>query len=244
MIGKIAVRTLSVAIFFGAVALASSARLSTQDKKLDPESVEGILKSVAKTYAEAKSYRDAGVMTSVNYNKFKSTRRSSFETLYVRPDQYRLQFKYRHGEDDDEFHTYIAWRKGQEAKSWWELQGLKDIEPHQAFTQGAGVTGGYIVYFVPRTLVGDIVTWPKMLKQPERMQDMKVDQATWMRIRGQYLGKTTDFWIDRKTLLLRKVENVRMPGEMGVFQKIEYLPEINVAIPEKALEFNPPKMNP
>ncbi len=238
-------RRLYSAILLAALAFATPASLQSQEKKPDPEGAEELLKHVARTYAEAKSYRDSGVLTSVSYNKFKSTKRSSFETLFVRPDKYRLQFKYRHGEDDDEFFTFIAWRKGNEAKMWWELQGLKAIEPQQAFTHGAGVSpGGYLTYFVPRALVGDLVTWPKSLKEPKRIDDIKVEQATWVRIRGQFLTKQTDFWIDRKTYLLRKVENVRQPGDMGIYYSIQYLPEINVAIPEKALEFNPPKMNP
>src|SRR5262245_33488049 len=84
----------------------------SQDKKPDPDSPEAILKKVAKVYAEAKSYRDSGVLEMVHYDRFKATKRSAFETVFVRPDKYRLQFRYRHGEADDEFFTFIAWRNG------------------------------------------------------------------------------------------------------------------------------------
>jgi outer membrane lipoprotein-sorting protein len=236
---------LAMALLLGPAFLLQNPALLSQEKKPDPESAEAILANVARVYSEAKSYRDSGVLEMVYYDRFKSTKRSAFETVFVRPDQYRFQFRYRNGEADDEFFTFIAWRKGKDAKTWWELQGFKDVDPNRISTQGRGAgTGGHLGYFVPPMLFGEPTTWPKSLKQAERLTDLKIAKNSWCHIRGQYLGKLTDFWIDRETYLLRKIETVRPPGEKGIFYSIGYLPEVNVAIPEQAFDFNPPKQNP
>lgn len=207
-----------------------------------PESAEAILAKVAKIYSECKSYRDSGVLEMIHYDRFKSTKRSTFETVFVRPDNYRFQFKYRHGEADDEFFTFIAWRKDKDAKTWWELQGEKDIDPKNVFTQGAGAgPGGHLAYFVPRMISDSATMWPRTLKQPERLGILKLEKNSWIHLRGQHLGKLTDFWIESDTYLLRKVETVRQLDENGIFYSIGYQPEINVAIPHKAFDFNRPK---
>ena len=72
-------RFLCLSLFLGALTSVAPEHAPGQEKKPDPGSAEAILKKVAQTYREAKSYRDSGVLTQVIHNKFKSTRRSTFE---------------------------------------------------------------------------------------------------------------------------------------------------------------------
>src|SRR5438132_12536499 len=87
----------------------------------DALTAEEILARVARTYAEAQSYRDTGLVRTVFISDDRPDRtvEKSFKTAFIRPDDFR--FEYDEKEDDGRDYRYIIWRKGKEIQTWWDV---------------------------------------------------------------------------------------------------------------------------
>jgi len=215
-----------------------------------------ILLSMKKAYGRCRSYRDSGevrVRGEVEDGSFGS--RLPFATAFVRGGPFRFEFTDRGlGERESRF---ILWASGSEVRAWWQAQGgeRRAASLREALDAAAGVTGGASLR-VPGMLLPAELGDGYFVNAPERLDDELVGGAACYRLHGR--GRETPYaltagavpvtvvdervtvWVDRTSLLLRKVEERRTLSNYRTVTTTTYEPVVDVEIPAEALAFDPP----
>ncbi len=224
------------------------------DAALAPET---ILLRMARVYRTCRSYRDGGeVRTILLTDGGRAGSDRPFRTAFVRPDRFRFQFTDPGlGERSSE---YIVWTDGAVVRSWYDAQpGVRNAGTLQEALRGAaGISGGSSVRVPGLLLPGSIGEGPPIIAA-ERIQDSSDRGVPCFRIRGKSqrtpytltMGAQTltvqdesiTLWIDRATLLLRKVEDKKTLSTYNSESITTYIPEIDIEIPPEQLTFNAPQ---
>ena len=79
------------------------------------------------------------------------------------------------------------------------------------------------------------------LPEAKRAEDAKLDKVNCFRIEGKWGDSPMTLWIDQKTFLVRRIDTKRKFDEFSTEDTTTYDPIIDEEIPDKALEFDPPK---
>ncbi|HVN77204.1 MAG TPA: hypothetical protein VMT19_12880 [Thermoanaerobaculaceae bacterium] len=215
-----------------------------------------ILRAMEKVYAGCRSYRDTGEVTSaIVTDGGRAGSDRPFTTAFVRPGRFRFQFT-----DTglgDRSSSYIVWSDGSEVRSWWDAKpGVRRPGSLvEALTPATGISGGSSVRVPALLMPGEMSEGP-LLVAPERIDDGSDRGVACLRIRGASrktpytlpMGRlvltvrdeTVTLWIDRSTLLLRKVEERRTLDTYTSDTTTTYTPEIDVEIPAAQLAFGAP----
>jgi outer membrane lipoprotein-sorting protein len=206
-----------------------------------PLTAEQILERMAKVYADCKSYRDTGSVKTV----FIRTDRTwdgvrPFTTAFVRPDRFRYEFKDQqsHGRPD----RFLIWKNGEDVRSWWDVDpGIQTASLDMAIAGATGVSGGS-AHTIPRMLLPkELEGWVLTeLEQQQRKEDADLDGVNCYRIEGKARGDPTTLWIDKKTVLLLRIEQSHQFKDFRTEETTTYTPLVNVDIPEELLVFDPP----
>lgn len=221
--------------------------------------IERIFAQMTKAYANCKSYRDSGTFTSTaTAPSFNMSTQGTFMTAFVRPDRFRFECKMKSNRRPDEV-NYIAWRKGNEGYLWNGLrQEVQQMELSLAVAAVTGISSG------ATATAGMLLPKEMGMRKYSSMTEAKqlagalIDGADCFRIKGKWGGEDkpvfgvtlnpsdVTLWIDKKTFLLRKVEEVStidispMPGTMISKSWITWKPIVDVRISAEELEFKTP----
>jgi outer membrane lipoprotein-sorting protein len=246
---------LPLCVFSVAVAVcAQESPTRGDDAALAPET---ILLRMARVYRTCRSYRDSGeVRTTLRIGEGRAGSDRPFHTAFVRPDRFRFQFTDPGlGERSS---AYIVWTDGTKVRSWWDAKpGVRRPESLQAaLAVAAGISGGSSTRVPGLLLPGSVGEGPLVIAA-ERSQDSTDRGVPCFRIRGKSqktpytltMGAQTltvqdeniTLWIDRATLLLRKVEDGKTFDTYSSESVTTYTPEIDVEIPPDQLTFNAPQ---
>lgn len=222
----------------------------------EPDAIQ-ILMRMKKVYAGCRSYRDTGEVRTrgvIEGGSFASS--VPFATAFVRPGPFRFQFTDRGiGERES---LFIVWADGgSEVLAWWDASpGVRRASSLQeALEAASGISGGASIR-VPGLLLPRVVGAGVLLVGPVRLED-DVDRGVWCyRVRGKSRetpyqrtagtvsvtveDEAITLWIDRATLLLRKVEEDATLSTYRSFSTTTYEPEIDVDVPAGQLAFDPP----
>ena len=218
---------------------------------------ETILLKMARVYRTCRSYRDSGeVRTTLLTDGGRAGSDRPFHTAFVRPDRFRFQFTDPGlGERSS---AYIVWTDGAEVRSWWDAKpGVRNAGTLQeALGVAAGISGGSSTRVPALLLPGTIGQGPPIIAA-ERIQDGSDRGVSCFRIRGKSqktpytltMGAQTltvqdesiTLWIDRATLLLRKVEDKKTLATYNSESITTYTPEIDIEVPPEQLTFNAPE---
>jgi outer membrane lipoprotein-sorting protein len=225
--------------------------LGAEEPKPEMLEAQDVLERMASAYAGCRSYRDSGVVTTVFISTGgtqMSQRRTvvkPFTTAFVRPDRFR--FEYRHGDDEDQEIAYIVWRKGREVLTWWYVgRGVEKSKSLNLALAGAtGVSGG-AAHNVPVLLLPKEVSgWRATdMADAKRIEDGKLGEAECFRIEGRYVEGPETYWIDKKTYLIRRIDERNTFDTFRTEETITYDPVIDEAVADEQLEFRPPKLDP
>ncbi|HEX6884492.1 MAG TPA: hypothetical protein VF530_14040 [Planctomycetota bacterium] len=206
--------------------------------ELDALDAQHILERTTRTYAECRTYRDSAVARTwiADEGGRPRTERAPFTTAFVRPDRFRLEARARRGEE--EFDRCLAWRNGEDVRSWWDLRpGVQHVQMGAALSPATLMTS-FTVDTVP-ALLGEVsgrsVT---KMTDPERMEDEEVDGRACFVLESRFDSLT--LWIDQESFLLLKLERFFGPRETTV----TYEPAIDLEIAESELVFDPPDPEP
>ena len=196
-----------------------------------------ILERAQRVYAECTLYRDSGTATIITY-PMKVTVKKSFQTLYIRPNQFRFEYSERRRL----FHSrFIVWQSGRDFATWWNLRNPKVQNPdgiRAALNGPTGISGAssaivpfllYSAWFSENLL--------NTMTNVERLDDTFVDGLAVYQIRGSR-GVPFTMWIDKSTFLIRRVE-IKMQSPLAT-ETIDYHPSINLSILAKDLTFRAP----
>jgi len=158
------------------------------------KSANEILRQMAETYKNCKTYRDSGTVTTVFYHKDGKQHTSSkpFTTVFVRPDRFRFEFKSSF--DAKKWHRYIVWAKGKDVRSWWDIQPRSEEtrakleHPESLALAVAGATGvsGGSALTVPSLLLPDRIEGRRLtdLTELKRLDDSDIERIHCYCIQG------------------------------------------------------------
>ncbi len=219
-----------------------------------------ILLDMEKAYARAESYRDTGVVATLTLTDGgRAGSERPFSTVFVRPE--RLRFQFTDTGLGERSSRYIVWTDGSEVRSWWDAKpGVRHpASLQEALEIAAGISGGSSVR-VPGMLLPRTVGVGAPLLGADRIDDGVDRGVTCFRVTGKSRktpyqlsvgGRTltvqaekVTLWIDRSTLLLRKVEENRTFDTYRSESTTTYTPELNVEIPSDELAFSAPEPAP
>jgi hypothetical protein len=225
---------------------------------------------MARVYARCRTYRDTGCVRTEFRDRrgrpgFASIR--PFATAFARPDRFRFEFS-DHFPNQTAMHRYIVHLAGRAVRTWWDLRpGVERSSSLGLALAGAtGVSGG-AAHTVPALLLPRRVGGRRLtgLADVARLEDGDAGGAGCYRVRGQLLlppeaeaemrrevkrvtgrdpGRTevapAVVWIDRRTLLVRRIEEADRFRTGGTVEVTEYEPAVNVRVAAAALRFDPP----
>jgi outer membrane lipoprotein-sorting protein len=218
---------------------------------------ETILLKMARVYRTCRSYRDSGeVRTTLLTDGGRAGSDRPFHTAFVRPD--RLRFQFTDPGLGERSSAYIVWTDGTQVRSWWDAKpGVRNAGTLQeGLGVAAGISGGSSNRVPALLLPGTIGQGPPIIAA-ERIQDGSDRGVPCFRIRGKSqktpytltMGGQTltvqdesiTLWIDRTTLLLRKVEDRKTFSTYNSESITTYTPESDIEIPPEQLTFKPPQ---
>ena len=224
------------------------------DATLAPET---ILLRMARAYRTIRSYRDSGeVSTTLLTDGGRAGNDRPFKTAFMRPDRFRFQFTDPGlGERSS---AYIVWTDGDRGAL---LVGRTTGCPQSRNVAGRARGGcGALRRLLdphPRPAAARTIGQGPSIIAAERIQDGSDRGVTCFRIRGKSqktpytltMGAQTltvqdesiTLWIDRATLLLRKVEDKKTLATYNSESITTYTPEIDIEVPPEQLTFNPPQ---
>ena len=99
------------------------------EPKPDEPSADQVLERMGKAYAGCKTYRDSGVVkTEFVQAPGNFTSEKPFTTAFIRPDQFRYEFKDKR--PDGHVSRFIVWKNGKDVASWWDIQ--PGVQKHES----------------------------------------------------------------------------------------------------------------
>jgi hypothetical protein len=152
-----------------------------------------------------------------------------------------------------------VWTEGEEVHSWWDAKpGVRNAGTlRDGLTVAAAVSGGSSVRIPSLLLPHEVGEGGPMIVAAERMPDATDRDVPCLRIKGKsqrtpytltqgtqtltVQDESVTLWIDRATLLLRKIEDKKTFSTYTSESVTTYTPEIDVAIPAPQLTFNAPE---
>jgi len=207
-------------------------------------SVRQIMDQMISVYATCNTYIDEGeVRTIFHQPNGKRTVSKPFSTAFVRPSEFRFEFKDRRGED--EWNSYIVWKGADSVKTWWSIKPGTETPPNLslALAGATGVSGGSAMtvpaLLMPEMTMGNRI---KSLSNLTLIGEEEVNGNTAYRIEGTDSRKNTlTIWVNRDTLLIVKIHQTnKLPNGVETETTTSYKPQANVSA-EGKLAFNPPE---
>ncbi len=206
-----------------------------------------VLLQMRKVYANCRSYRDTGRVTTlgqIDGGSFSAS--AEFATFFERPD--RFQFEFTGGRMDPDGGRSVFSFDG--TRTLVLLPGNSELQVApslaEALDAAFGLTAGASLR-VPGMLLPRVVGSPAPLVAPERLEDGTEDGRPCIRVRGKNRAtpyqrtsgavtvtvedEAVTLWIDRETLLLRRVEEETTLSTYRARTVTTYVPELDVAIP-------------
>jgi outer membrane lipoprotein-sorting protein len=234
-------RTLTL-LLLGALALCAAARAHGAEPPRETLTAKQILARMGTTYARCRTYRDAGVATTV-FTEItgRRTEKKPFTTAFVRPDRFR--FEYREQKSDGRVCRYLVWRSGKDVRSWWDVRpGVTKLDSlGMALSAATGVSGGS-AHTIPALLLADEVggCYLTEITEAKRIEDAALGTVTCVRLQGSNADRPVTLWLDAATFLIRRIELRREFDTFFVEETTTYEPVINGEISQAMLAFDPP----
>jgi outer membrane lipoprotein-sorting protein len=217
--------------------------VSPDEPKPQALKAQDVLDRMAKAYAGCKSYHDSGDVKTVFVLADRNlTVEKPFTTAFVRPDRFRFEYNEKDGGGQER--RYIVWRKGKEVQTWWDVKpGVEKPESLNLTLAGAAGVSGSSAHTVPALLLPKEVEGRRLtdMTEAKRIADAKLDKVDCFRIEGKFGGNPTTLWIDQKTFLVRRIDAQMKFDDFRTETTTTYDPAIDEDIPDKKLEFDPPK---
>ena len=207
-------------------------------------SAEKIVERMASAYASCHSYVDEGEVRTVFLEQSgRRTQVKPFSTAFVRPSDFRFEYKSRRGEN--EWDTYVIWRGAETVKIRWSIR--PDVEsPKDLFFALGGAAGvsGLASVTVPALLMPELARGSriKSLSELRFTGEEEVNGGKAYRVEGlDPLKNAVTIWVDEGSMLLVKVYEKRKFEKFETETTTTYKPQVNVEVTQEKLAFNPPE---
>ena len=216
--------------------------------------VSEIIDRMAETYANCKTYRDTGTVTTVLKSKRETEPRvTNFTTAMTRPDPQassagflanKIQFRFSFVKNiEGDLIPGVIWRNGTDIKTWWEF--APEVESPDSLSLAlAGLTGvsDGSAHTIPKLLLPTEVRGRMLteLKNAKRGDDKVFDNHNCFSIDAKYAGSPISIWIDQKTFLVRRIDQTTEFGGYKFGSLTTYNPVIDEHVPAELLKYIPP----
>jgi hypothetical protein len=208
---------------------------------------EQILAAMAEAYARCVSYRDSGrvVARVLLDGSHGGEGVRPFRTAFVRPDRFRFEFSLASC-------RYIAWAGEEEVRMWWGGQpGVQRPESLGQALAGASAVSGSSSHAIPALLLPDRAIGPRLtdLAELAPLPGGQIGGVACHRLQGRFAVPRLNpaeevspmtLWVDRATLLVRRIELSARAGEFRTEVVTDYQPEADVAVSDDELAFGAP----
>lgn len=208
-----------------------------------------VVEQMISAYTACKTYQDTGEVRTVFLDeKGKRTTLLPFSTAFVRPANFRFEFRSRRGEE--EWDQYILWRQNDEVKSWWSIRpGVITDRSFSMSVSGATTVSGKASLTVPSMLMPEELRANplKALTELKLLGEEKIGEQNAYKLEGKdFRGNPVTFWVEKQRLVLlqifekRKVSKPDGKGEFETETTTTYNPKLNEDVPASKLAFDPP----
>ena len=203
-----------------------------------------LMEQTASAYASCRTYVDEGEVKTVFLDQNgRRTVVKPFSTAFVRPSDFRFEYKARRGEH--EWYTHIIWQGEETVKTWWSIRPAVEsqINLFTALGGAAGVSDLASVT-VPALLMPDLAHGNriKSLSELKLIGEEQINGAKAYRIEGLGLrNNPVTLWIDEASMLLVKIYEKKKFEKFEAETTITYKPQVNVAVAKEKLAFNVPE---
>ena len=222
------------------------AAIPKKDTKPDDPNACAILTRMAQMYATCKSYRDQGIVNTkfIEQNGTWATQ-VRFTTAFIRPKQFRFEYQdqfsssarwYRHIVHSDEAGTQVwdepsASGTTSEKSLYLILAGFKGVSDNSSYTVPSMLFSGKM----------DDMKTPTDLTEMVLLPDVSINGLPCYQISGKLgSGNVVSLWIDKSSLLLRRIDEAHSFSGFRTEETTTYEPEVNGTVAPKDLVFNPP----
>jgi hypothetical protein len=201
-----------------------------------------LLARMASKYAQCKSYQDSGVVSILYFGPAGDrTEQRPFRTAFVRPDRFR--FEYQETGTFGATRRYIVWRLESRVRTWWDVKpGIEEgMSLGSALAGATGVSGGS-AHTVPAMLLPGEVQGRRLTDMTEvkRIPDADIAGTSCLCVEGKYADVLRTVCVDRKTLLVRRIEYEETFPQFHTHETTTYEPVIDEPIAQEFLDFDPP----
>jgi hypothetical protein len=155
-----------------------------------------------------------------------------------------LRFELRSRVGEEEFERYIAWRAGDEIRTWWGRPDAPRPPSLQSALDRAELTSGGSIHAIPSLLLPELRPGALSdLTDLQLLEDAWIGDVLCHRVTGTRRAeplRSMCLWIDAESRLIRRIEQ---PGELGDLRTrtTDYTPEIDIPIDSAAIAFDPPE---
>lgn len=211
--------------------------------RADVTSAQQIMDGVISAYASCGTYVDEGQVRTVFLEKGGSrTVVKPFKTAFVRPSQFRFEFKMRRGEEG--WDRFIAWQQGGTVKSWSAFNKKAKAEEWLP-TVIAAFTGisSKASLTIPHLLMPGLLEAHSLPSLTGLRLDgeEKINGRFAYRVKGEYLpNNPVTVWVDKEKFLILRIYERKQIKDFEVEQTTDYRPQMNVEVSADALAFNSP----
>jgi hypothetical protein len=193
-----------------------------------------LLRRLARRYRECHTYADRGVVTlTIELPGSRQVIRRPFATAFIRPDQFRFEFRETGGSGADQ--RYIVWQSGATVRTYRSLgpQLTEGPDLGMALASATGVSGGSAVT-IPTLLLPEVFdnTWSLADLADAGM----ADSATI--VGHDWGGRVYRVTIDLASLLVLRIEEPLTPmgiADARASQLTSYEPVVDVPLEPKLL---------
>jgi len=184
-------------------------------------SPEEILAAMVDRYAGCHSYRDNGRVVTRYFQQLRPySIIKPFKTAFVRPEQFRFEFRSRHGDAEEDWDSYIVWARGSEVLTWWDVRpGIERPESlGLAVAAATGVSGGSS-HTIPTLLLPDEIGGRSLseLIELHPLGDEQLDGVMCYRLTG---GLPRARWTQRKRRRTARISSARPVKRLSTLRNL------------------------
>lgn len=205
----------------------------------DEPEARAIMDCMAKAYAECATYRDTGAVTETYFEENMTwAQQVFFSTAFVRPNRFRLEYRDQLA-SSSRWYLHIVHSDASGVRTFGDPCESGVVQEESLSTALAGADEASVV--PDMLLPGKSETGAMGLFELKRLPDEESNGVACYRIDGlDGTGGRQSLWIDRQTLLLRKVAESMAFDRFRTETVTTYQPESGVSISDKELEFAAP----
>jgi hypothetical protein len=207
------------------------------DQTNEPQTADDVLKKMFEAYRECRSYRDTGVMVSAIQGPLASGEKTeNSTTVFARPARYRFTKTWSNDDGDQE---QLIWRNDAEFQIHWNTR--PNLKPAQSLDEAFGL-GHPQAELIASMLMSDVHHSPALDTVGHVLagEETLDGHACWLIKALTTKQQSAQFWIDKQSFLLRQFKFKRQAGAISEERVLTWQPEVNVDIPNSALQLDPP----